>query len=163
MWVLNIHKSVHSVPLKKYLSWHQPLGQWYCPLCLRGCCNSCRLLSPAGCCAGAILCSPTAFPGRETQPWRGAALCFWGWEGGCPEGNSMAKLPFISQLQNRTLLLCNLLIILYIACVQQIMIEASGPHLTLALLIFLTDLVWGFGCIPCTCMQHRNSDPGKWF
>lgn len=152
MWVLNIHGSVHSVPSEKYLSRHHPLGQGCCPLCLWGCCNSCSLLSPAGCCAGAVLCSPTAFPGREIQAWRGAALCFfcfWGWEGGSPEGDSVAKLPFISQLHDRTALICNPLIILYIACVQQVMIEPNGLHLTLALLIFLTDLVLGVGCIPC--------------
>lgn len=117
MWVLNIHGSVCSVPLKKYLSWWQPLGQECCPLCLWGWCNSCRLLSPAGCCAGAILCSPTAFPGRETRAWRGGALCFfcfWGWQGGALRVTVWQSCPpWVSCITEHSC--CNLLIILHIA------------------------------------------------
>lgn len=124
MWALNIHGSLHSVPLKKYLSWHQPLGQWSCPLCLWGWCKSCQALSPAGCCA-ALEPSLAGKPGHgecSTLHWGGreAALRV-----------TVAKLPSISQLQDRTVLLCNLWPFYILVIYVLVMREASGPHLTL--------------------------------
>lgn len=83
-----------------------------------------QALSPAGCCA-ALEPSLAGKPGHgecSTLHWGGreAALRV-----------TVAKLPSISQLQDRTVLLCNLWPFYILVIYVLVMIEASGPHLTL--------------------------------
>lgn len=98
---------------------------------------------------------------------RGSTLL---WESERPQGGREATLrvTVLSELQKQALLHCNWLIILHIACAQQVTREnisppyPSFPSLTLATLIFISDLTRGFGRAPCTCMRLHSSDAGKW-
>lgn len=156
VWVLNIHGSVHSVPLKKYLSWYQSLGQWCCPLWLQGWCHSCRLLFTTGCCAGPFWAALQ--PSLEGKPRHGEVQHFV--FGG--ERKAALRQSCFPSVSCKTELSC------FATCWSfYVSLGCSNrgqwSWSDLALLIFLTDLVWGVGCIPCNCMQHRSSGLGKLF
>lgn len=163
MQVLDTHGSVHSDPLKKYLS--AGTSHWASdavPCAYAACLHP--LQCSVRCCAGALLWK-RRHRGVKHLALRGRKSL--GLEGGCSEGDSLAKLSSVSQLQ-KALLHCNRSIVLYIAFVWQVTAEDIGPDCpsspsgTLAALSFLTDLARGLGRTPCTCTWLRSSGPGKW-
>ena len=127
----------------------------------------------AGCCVGAVLCTPYSLPWQGNAGIERCSALLWGSEK--PQGGREAALR-VTAWQNCLLSestaktsppALQLLIILYIACVRQVTTEdidpccPSSPSLTLAALIFLTDLTRGLGRSPCTCTWLCSPSPEK--